>query len=189
MLNFTLCGHLKLQQMQKPTCWKGFVAHWMFSWSEDYNGNAACSKVTRVRGSTLNCHSKRVFLSLCRPVFYYSPDMTEVDYTRPLITFPKLLEWPVTLPHSNELSPLLDSMGYCAVVWLQLLVILEKCWLGGSKFAFDNWHLLLQTDKGLNSLSLGKGDVCEKTWAKLLSVTERWANLFPWHRVKPWVAV
>lgn len=74
-------------------------------------------------------------------------------------------------------------MGYCAVS-LQLLVILEKCWLEGGGFAFDNWHLLLETDKGLNSLSLGKGDVCEKTQAELLSVTGRWANLFPWHRVK-----
>lgn len=75
------------------------------------------------------------------------------------------------------------SMGYCAVS-LQLLVILEKCWLEGGGFPFDNRHLLLETDKGINSLSLGKGDVCEKTQAKLLSVTERWANLFPWHRVK-----
>lgn len=76
-------------------------------------------------------------------------------------------------------------MGYCAVS-LQLLVILEKCWLGGGGFAFDNWHLLLETDKGLNSPSLGKGDAGEKTQAKLLSVTERWANLFPWHGVKLW---
>lgn len=46
-------------------------------------------------------------------------------------------------------------MGYC-VVSLQLLVILEKCWLEGGGFAFDNWHLLLETDKGVNFLSLGK---------------------------------
>lgn len=55
----------------------------------------------------------------------------------------------------------LYSMGYCAVP-LQLLAILQKCCLGGAGFAFDNWHLLLETDKGVNSLSLGKGDIGEK---------------------------
>lgn len=119
---------------------------------------------------------------LWRSIFHYNPDVTGTDYTRPLITSPKLQQdlwaapwqWAFSFP---------NSMGYCAVP-LQLLVMLERCWLGGGEFAFDNWHLLLETDKGLNSLSLGKGDVCEKTQAKLLSITGRWANLFPWHRVK-----
>lgn len=75
------------------------------------------------------------------------------------------------------------SMGYCAVS-LQLLVILEKCWLEGGRFAFDNWHLLLETNTGVNSPSLGKGEVCEKTQAKLCLSGRDELISFPWHPVK-----
>lgn len=99
---------------------------------------------------------------LWRSFFHYS-DVRRIDYPGPLITFPSASERPVTLPCGKK-SFLLSLLNGSLCSFPPAACHSREVLPGGSIWKVT---LIAWDRQGVNALPLGKGDVWEKTQARL----------------------